>query len=360
MKKCFAHIVSFVVWSINCYAQDMHFSQFNENPSLVNPALTGVSNPFRASVNYKDQWRSVTTPYKTFGVSFDSRLNNSSWQQVDKFRTMTFKERSMGRIAWGLSVYGDKAGTGKLGSTESSFLLATFVPISRKSFISVGTRTSFIQRSLDNSRLVFPSQYNGKSYDPNLPQNERFSDVNYNYLDFAFGALWSYGQGDRRIITNAELRAKAGFACYHISGNHSGFYYYQQRSNTKYVFHGDLLYSPMNFNIAVVPSFMMQMQGNSVEAIMGSMLKYYLNFNSKYTGNIKRSSIGYGLYYRNRDAVIFTIAVEKDEQYVISLSYDLNTSKLVSASTGRGGLELALRYTPPKAFLYQKKVEPEK
>jgi type IX secretion system PorP/SprF family membrane protein len=358
MKNYFIHI-ALLVWIIPCYGQDMHFSQFNENPSLLNPALTGVASPFRASVNYKDQWRSVSTPYKTFGVSFDTRLNNSTWQQVDKFRTMTFKERSVGRLAWGASVYGDRTGTGKLRTTESSFLLATFVPISRKSFISIGTRVSFVQKSVDNSKLIFPSQYNGNGYDPNLPQNEKFSDVSYHYADFAFGGLWSYGQEDRRVITNAELRAKVGFACYHISSNHSSFYYYNQQSNTKYVFHGDLLYSPINFNTAIVPAFVVQVQGSLVEVIMGTMFKYYFNFNSRYTGNIKRSSIGYGIYYRNKDAVIFSFAIEKAEQYVISLSYDLNTSKLVSASTGRGGLELTLRYTPPKGFLYQKKVEPE-
>lgn len=59
---------------LTMYSQDFHFSQFNETPDLVNPALTGVSNIMRASIIYRDQWRSVTVPYTTYGVSVESRF----------------------------------------------------------------------------------------------------------------------------------------------------------------------------------------------------------------------------------------------------------------------------------------------
>lgn len=339
------------------FAQDLHFSQFNENPSLVNPALAGVANPFRASVSYKDQWRSVSSPYRTFGVSFDTRLNNSSWQQVDKHRSMTFKERSLGRLAWGFSVYGDKAGAGQLRTTESSFLVATFVPMGPKSHLSMGIRASSIQKSIENGSLVFPSQFNGSSYDKNMPQNERFQELSYQFVDLAAGGLWSFGQNEKRLASDPELRAKAGFACYHITGTHNSYYYYRQMSTLRYVMHGDFIYSPANFNTAIAPSFLIQMQGSTFEAVGGIMLKYYFSYNSRYTGNNKRSALGYGVYYRNNDALILSALFEKNEQYQLGFSYDVNVSRLVTASTGRGGFEVSLRYTPPKAFLYQKKTK---
>jgi type IX secretion system PorP/SprF family membrane protein len=353
MKYYVLHILIF--YSVTLFSQDIHFSQFNENAALVNPAMTGVANPLKASVCYKDQWRSITVPYRTFGVSFETRLNNSSWQQVDKFRTMTFKERSVGRLAWGLSVYGDKAGSGNLGSTLANFSLATFVPTGKKSFLSLGLQTRFVQRRVDNGNLVFPSQYSGSGYDPGLPQREKISTPNYNYVSFAAGCLWSYGQEEKRIATNSQVKAKVGFSFYNIAQPHESFYPYKQTSTLKYVAHGDLLFAPANFNFAFVPSFIFQLHGSSSEFVSGLSIKYNINHNSKYTGYLKRSFLDYGVYYRNKDAIIFMAAFEKEEQYAIILSYDVNTSQLVGVSTSRGGFELTLRYTPPKAFLYQKK-----
>lgn len=41
-------------------------------PLLLNPAQTAMSHEFMAIVNYKDQWRSVSSnPFKTFNVCTD-------------------------------------------------------------------------------------------------------------------------------------------------------------------------------------------------------------------------------------------------------------------------------------------------
>ena len=338
-------------------AQDIHFSQFNENHALVNPALTGATDPLRASLSYRDQWRSVSTPYKTFGMSFETQLNTSGWKAVDKFRSMTFKERSIGRLAWGLSVYSDRAGAGRLATTQGNFSMATFVPLNKKNFISVGLQASYVQKNINNGDLIFPSQFNGMGYDPNLPKNERMIAVNYNYAGFAGGVLWSYGQKEKRIASNNQVKANAGFSVYHISPPHKSFFADKRSLMTKYVLHGDMLIAPANVNTAIAPSFLVQMQGTSTEIMLGAMFKYYVADNSKYTGNVKRSAIGMGAYYRNRDAIITAVNLEVEEQFVIGLSYDVNTSRLTSVSTGRGAFEIALRYTPPNAFLYQKKAK---
>jgi len=351
--------ICFIFYTLKSLSQDLHFSQFNENHALVNPALTGVTDPLRASLTYRDQWRSISTPYRSFGVSVESRLNNSSWQQVDKFRSMTFKERSVGRLAWGLSVYGDKAGTGNLNSTNAIFSLATFVPVSKKSFISLGLQGSFVQRRLENGNLIFPNQFNGYGYDANMPQNEKITATNYNYFGLAGGAIWSYGQQEKRIASNRQVKGNLGVSFYHITAPHNGFFSNKEALMMKYIVHGDLYFAPANFNTAILPSFILQRQGSSTEFMAGILLKYYLFNDSKYTGNVKRSSIGYGIYYRNQDAMIIALNFERQEQYAIGISYDVNLSRLVTATTSRGGLEISLRYTPPKAFLYQKKVVPQ-
>ena len=44
-------------------AQDIHFSQYYSAPLTINPALTGgFAGDYRAGVNYRTQWGSVTVP----------------------------------------------------------------------------------------------------------------------------------------------------------------------------------------------------------------------------------------------------------------------------------------------------------
>ena len=56
-------------------AQDIHFSQFYAAPMLTNPANTGnFTGSVRLGLNYRDQWGSVTVPYKTFSAYADAGI----------------------------------------------------------------------------------------------------------------------------------------------------------------------------------------------------------------------------------------------------------------------------------------------
>src|SRR5687768_10190174 len=88
-------------------AQDIHFSQYNENPSLVNPALTGVASNYRFGTIYKDQWRAVTVPYVTYGGFFEARLKLNAWEKVDQHLTEIYK-KAFRKLAGGLSFYSDR------------------------------------------------------------------------------------------------------------------------------------------------------------------------------------------------------------------------------------------------------------
>jgi type IX secretion system PorP/SprF family membrane protein len=334
-------------------AQDLHFSQYMQTPSLVNPALTGASSVVRASVIYKDQWRSVTVPYKTFGASFEMKLKASNWERADKFKTKIYK-KSFSRMAAGISFYRDRAGDGNMGSTQANFSLATFVPTSKYSSLSVGLQASMVQQSVDVSKLVFPNQYGTNGYDPSLNSGENYASQNFIYPDVAAGINWSYGYNDRSIGANNEQRANVGISAYHINSPKQLYLDdSHERLNPKFVFHADVLFGVRNTNVALIPSFIASMQGPSLEMMEGFMIKYYFKEDSKYTGIIKRSGLGLGVSYRNTDAAIFSLLFEY-ENYAVGVSYDLNVSKLSRATTGRGGPEICIRYVTPNPFLYQK------
>jgi len=355
MKKSLLSLICSLLCIYEYKSQDIHFSQYAEQPALINPALTGANNPSRASIGYRNQWRSVTSPYVTYGASFETRFNATSWQQVDKFRSMTFKKKTAGRVAGGISVYKDNAGDGNMGTTQVNLSLATFVPTGKKGFLSVGLQGGLVQRKLDNANLVFPNQYNGTGYDASMTSNETFQNQSSTYGNFAAGVLWSYGQNDPSIFGKRQLKGNIGFSMYHLNKRQSYLIKGKNDRSVKYVLHGDLLLGLPNPDFAIAPSYLFQFRGSSSELLAGMLVKRYIKMNSKYTGIIKRSSFGFGFYYRNKDAAILSMQIEIKEQLNIGMSYDINVSRLKTGTNARGGFELTMRYTPPNSLLYQKK-----
>jgi type IX secretion system PorP/SprF family membrane protein len=353
MKKIL--LISVLIFLGNyLFSQDLHFSQYNQTPSLVNPALTGASSVFRASVIYKDQWRSVTVPYKTYGASIELKFKASNWEKNQPYTLTRFYKKSFSRLAGGLSFYSDKAGDGNMGSNQVNLSLATFIPINKNTSLSAGLQASVVQRQVDFAKLSFPNQYNGLGgYNNTINSGENYSSQNFIYPDFAGGVLWSYGFNEKSIAANNELKASLGAAMFHINQPKQKYLEVtNERLNAKYVIHGDFLIGIRNTNVAFAPSFMASFQGPSTEILAGTLIKYYFKDDSKYTGFIKRSAFSIGGFYRNRDAMILSAMIEY-EQYAIGFSYDLNTSKLTNASTGRGGPEIFIRFVTPNPFLFQ-------
>ena len=73
--------------SVEAWGQDLHFSQYYNTPLLVNPANTGF-NPdfdFRAGVNYRNQWASVGSPYKTTSAWGDVKLLGNRIGQFNRY-----------------------------------------------------------------------------------------------------------------------------------------------------------------------------------------------------------------------------------------------------------------------------------
>jgi type IX secretion system PorP/SprF family membrane protein len=336
------------------HGQDFHFSQFNETPDLVNPALTGVTNIMRASIIYRDQWRSVTVPYTTYGVAAETRFKASNWQVVDPRRSMTFK-KSTNRFAAGMSVYNDKAGTGKLGTLQSNVSFSMFFPLTTKSTLGFGLQGSLTQRKIDANSLIYPNQYNGKTYDSQLASGENFGRTNFLYPELGSGVTWAYGQDEKSIAANNEIKALVGFSMYHINQPRQNFISSETpRLYRKYVFHGNVSIGITSSNFAIEPSWLLQFQGPNKEIVAGILFKFYLSDHSKYTGIKKRTSVSFGGYYRNQDALIANLIIDRG-LYTLGFCYDINSSTLIPASKSLGGFELSLKFAMANAYLYQKK-----
>lgn len=350
-KKLFSSAI--ILFTSCAYSQDIHFSQFYDSPALLNPAMTGVMSNLSASLQYKNQWSSVTVPYQTLAASFEMKFNQRAWEQGSQSNILYRKAAH--NLAGGISFFRDKAGDGNMGLTQVNLSLASQVPLSQNNSISAGLQASIAQRSIDYSKLIWPNQYNGTGYDQNINPGEDVSSNKFFYTDFAAGLLWTYGKGEMYMTANDEIKANAGIAIYHISEPKQGFLSTNSETlNIRYVVHAGMCYGFKNTSNSIAPSFMLNLQGPSKELVIGALFKHRLREDSKYTGNIKSAQVSIGGYYRNSDAIIPTVLLEMG-QYALGVSYDVNVSNLHVASTHRGGIEIMLRFVGTNPFLYQNK-----
>lgn len=321
---------------IELYAQDIHFSQFWMAPVMQNPSLIGVGHDVQAIVNYKDQWRSVASPYKTFDVSFDMKLNK--------------KKATKGFWASGINIFADKAGDAQMGTTQGNLNLAYHVMLNSKSTLGAGLMVGAGQRSINYSQLQWMNQYDGTSYNSSLPTGEQSVATNFMYADVGAGLVWAYKKGEAYIAGNDQVNANAGIAVFHVNQPKYSFFDSGEKLKMKIVAHANILYGIKNSNVSIIPGFVISSQGKSNEIMIGSMFRYTTKESSKYTGYVKGSAVSLGLHYRNRDALITSALIEMGP-YAIGLSYDANISGLKTASTGRGGFEISLRFVNPNPFL---------
>ncbi|MCW3104919.1 MAG: hypothetical protein JWO09_3359 [Bacteroidetes bacterium] len=354
MKKQIVIAVSIFCGSAAAFGQDIHFSQYNETPSLVNPALTGSAYVMRAALIYKDQWGSVTVPYRTYGASYEMKFKASNWEKSDPFRTKSYK-KAFSRLAGGLSFFSDKAGDGGMGTNLVNLSLASFIKTGELSTLSVGLQGGIIQKSINFNKLVFSNQYNGTGYDKTPAMGEDYSSHSFITPDVSAGLLWRYDKEEESIGENNQVTVNLGAAMFHINKPSQKF---MPKGNDKLYsklnVHGSLLLGIPHSSVGLAPSFYFSFQGRQKELLSGIMVKYYLKHDSKYTGYIKKSSVGLGVYYRNRDALIINMLLEMG-QYAIGFSYDLNTSGLATVSTLRGGPEVTIRFNSGNRFLFQKR-----
>ncbi|MBI4931787.1 MAG: PorP/SprF family type IX secretion system membrane protein [Bacteroidetes bacterium] len=326
-----------------CFSQDIHFSQFYMNPLAMNPANAGADrNEMQAILNYKDQWRSVASPYKTIALSCDKRIQK--------------KKSAMDFWAVGINFFNDKAGDINMKTFQANISAAYHHYLSKEKYSSVGVglQTGFAQRSISYDAVTWGNQFDGNSYNPFLPTGEPASGTSYAYGDFlSTGVLYSYNNtsGRIKVTDNHELKVNLGFSVFHITQPKYSFYESGEKIYMKYVLHGNALLSVPNTNIAFAPGFMYFRQGPAQEIYPGTLIRYKLRQASKYTGYYKSMAISVGAFLRMKDAIAPVVLFE-NAGYSIGLSYDVNVSDLKVASTGRGGFEISLKYQMPVRAIY--------
>ena len=332
-KLLFFLLIPFTIYlflTSNSFAQDIHFSQFNNSPLTLNPSLAGsFDGDLRVIANFKDQWASIS-PYMTFALSGDMGFFKS--------------RRNSSYLGAGISFFSDRAGTTQLSLNQFNLSLAYHVSLNESNMLSAGLQGGLGLRSINlTNNIKWDNQYNGTNYDPGIPSDEPLRSSSISYPDFAAGMQWSYGRRERNAISNNNLRMDAGIAAYHLTTPNESFY-----DNTtdklpmRFVVHGSIFAGIMNSKTSLSPSFEYMRQDRQKEFVIGLMLVNKMLQQSLYTRNEKSASMSFGAYYRFGDALIPTFEIEK-AGYAFGISYDVNVSKLSTVTSCRGGFEFTLR-----------------
>ena len=338
LRLCVQYFSLSLLSIVNCFAQDIHFSQFTETPLLINPALTGLYNgEQRASLNHKNQWTVMGNPYKTTAASFDMPMFND--------------KKNQGYLGAGINIFRDKAGDSQFGTTQVNLSISGILPMDEFNKISVGIQGGIAQRSANISTLQWGSQYSGQAFDTNLPANETNNLSSFNYADMAAGAVYEFSNANSSSFSQDVLKINAGISCYHVNKPLQKFIVSgSERLNKKWVAYSAMRWDIPDTKISLVPSVMYLKQSTSSEINLGTAIRYKVQSGSKITGFYSESAVSFGCHYRFKDAIIPQLYYEVAD-YAIGISYDFNTSAYSEVSNAKGGIELSLRYTNLKGAL---------
>lgn len=321
-----------LICAFSVRSQDIHFSQFYESPVLLNPASAGASNAdYRFAINYKNQWKSVMNPFKTAALSFDTKLLN--------------KPESKNHFGIGLSLFNDKVGIAKFTTNQANIDLADHFTLNSRNKISAGIKAGLFQKYINVSGLKWDNQYNGRDYDASRPTGENTNFNNYNSVDLGAGLLYTYTK-----VENA-LQIQGGFSATHLNSPKNSFYSNDESTKIKLVAHANVSYQPKDKNYKVLPSFIFSKQGGHTEIVAGSNVAFLMKEQNRFS-----SAIHFGVFYRVMDAAIFVAALEYKKNMKFGISYDVNLSRLTTASKFRGGPEFSFVYTGIRKI--RKKPEP--
>jgi type IX secretion system PorP/SprF family membrane protein len=312
--------ILFGIWNllflISLQGQDIHFSQFFQAPLLRNPSLAGIyTGDIRIQGVYRDQWNSVTDAYKTASLDGEYKMPIG---------------KSNDYITAGLQLLYDRAGTISWTSTYVLPALNYHKSLSdeKNRYLSLGFMGGIVQRRFDRSKMTTNSTYD------NGTDGEYFNDASYLYADGSVGMSFNSNLGE-----NPNSNYFLGLAYHHFNRPKASFY---RNANIeifpKWVFSGGIRFGVSDYSYLTVQADQ-STQGEYSETIAGAM--YGLKIGEDHDN--PAYTLHAGGFLRWNDALIPTLKLDYNP-FSVTLSYDVNISKLKPSSYGRGGFEISVSY----------------
>ncbi|MEI6312704.1 MAG: PorP/SprF family type IX secretion system membrane protein [Bacteroidota bacterium] len=328
-------VVFMVYMSFYSFSQDIHFSQFYNSTTQLNPALCGLYNgTYRFSGIYRNQWANVPVNYNTAKLGVEYKAIQSA---------------KAGNLNIGLSYYYDKAGDSRYTTMLPNLTLGYSKTFGKSisHTIGIAITSGIIYKQISYAALQFDAQYNGEFYDANAPSFENAGIAKNTVLDVGSGLVY-------QIEKNKKWSFQLGYSVAHINRpNYSFLGNSDIKLNMRHTIHG-------KFGIALGKKtstqiqLVYQRQDSKQEFVAGFVFKNQLST------NLKNSIIlYYGPFYRVNDAAIVLVGIEYNSLN-IGFSYDINTSSFLKGTNTYGATELSVQYVlaPIKKIKLDKSICP--
>lgn len=290
---------------------DAHFTQYYAHPLWLNPALTGVNDGYyRVTANYRYQWPSISSPFTTKGISGDMAVSDA--------------------FAVGLTVLSQTTSDGGYYYNNGYLSVSYKARLTEYKIISGGFQVGMLNRGIDPGKFQYGNQYNPLiGYDPTIPSNEQFMRTNATALDGSLGLVYFDAEPDK------AMNAFFGVSIYHPTQPRNQFL--ANGNNNKipmrYAVHGGMRMR-MSDRVDLTPHAVLLKQGDANEITGGLSLNMQLQEGTDFL---------LGTTYRLNDAVAPNIGIHLNG-LTIGFSYDINMSKMKTASSGNGGYELSISF----------------
>ena len=295
---------------------DPHFTQNYTFPMYINPAMTGGSDgEYRVSAIYRSQWGGIGNPYRTTGISFDTRTNKN--------------------ISLGVNLLNQSAGDGGFNYFNTYASVAyTGVKFStnNEQRMVFAMQAGLINRRVDQSKFKWGEQWNPiTGYNANNAITESFASTSATTLDMGTGVLYYDASPDKKY------NVFGGLSFFHINRPKDPIISEESvELNTiplRYVLHGGVSFN-ISDRASIVPHFLFNQQGTANETMLGTYVQLNVN---------EETDLMLGGYYRYKDAIAPFVGVDY-KNFIFGLSYDANTSKLGNMARNINSFELSLSY----------------
>ncbi len=294
---------------------DAHFTQYYAHPLWLNPAMTGVNDgDYRVGANYRYQWPSINAPFITKGVSADMRLSD--------------------RWGIGVNLLNQVAKDAGYYYNNGYLSISYRVPLTEYHILSGGFQIGVLNRGIDIGKFQFGNQYNPIiGYDPGMPNNELFLRQTATSLDGSIGLMYFDATPDK------NFNLFFGASLYHPNQPDNRFLSGAENSKVpmRYAIHGGVRLS-MGDRAELVPHAVYLRQGDASEITGGVLMNYTLSDDK---------ALMTGATWRMNDAVAPQLGLHVNG-LTIGFSYDINISRLKTASSYQGGYELSVSFTGRK------------
>ncbi len=306
-------LIFFLHLFIKAKSQDIHFSQYNKSSFFINPSILSFQKKqFKFTAIRRQQWESITTPFKTSSFSLE-------------------RKDIVKNISAGVNYLYDIAGDSKFKTTGVSFSFAYLFEINNRNNLSLAASTGFFERTINLDELIF-----------NIPENQQNLSVFFPDLNFGI---------TNKFFVNKNLYLINGLSIFHLNKpNQSLVDNKTTKLSRKLHIHSDIKYF-INQDLALQPMFFYSQKETTKESVFSLQLEYFLNREN----HIYLSSM---LAYRYKDAVLCGFGI-KINNFECHYTYDINTSSLSRASNGFGGPEVAIVYNWNMKIKQKNKIKKE-